>query len=113
MVLCCHRPSGRHFALKILPKKEILKSRSAARTLTEKEALQNLCGHPRIVKFYATIEDADCIYFLFGVVGGGELYRLIRFAPILSSRACIIASEIVCALKFIHNRGYVYRFAYL
>ncbi len=125
--LCRHRTSGKLYALKVLRRDEVDKLNLAPRVLGEKLALGSISPHPRVIRFYMTLQDTENLYFLLEAVSGGELYRHLRVARIDSARACGIASEIVCgkmlrvclysaslhflpaALRHIHSRGFVYR----
>ena len=111
VVLCREKSTRTMYAMKILKKSAVFQGKEMEHTLTENRVLQTI-RHPFIVglKYSFTTEDRLC--YVTEYVSGGELFihlkneRLRRFTE---DRTRFYASEIVCALGYLHKRGIIYR----
>lgn len=74
------KSSGLKYALKVLEKDHILKYDKIDSVFRERDLGQELSGHPNIVEFQATFQDADNLYFLLEYCENGSLSGLIKFA---------------------------------
>ncbi|CAI5455394.1 unnamed protein product [Caenorhabditis angaria] len=101
--------SGAHYALKVLNIHKVVEMRQTEHVHNEKKVLMRL-KHPFIVKMYANEKDKNFLYMIMEYVPGGELFSYLRASRSFSnSMARFYASEIVCALEYIHSLGIVYR----
>jgi hypothetical protein len=65
---------------------------------------------PFTVKLWATLKDANALYFLLEPCMGGELFVLLRQRTSFSEpMARFYAACVVLGMEHIHNTGYVYR----
>lgn len=133
--LATNKQSGRKFAVKIIEKHEILRSRThegmRKTRLDEYDILNEIKGkHPNIVEMVDTYETDSEIYLVLEYCAGGELFtaiqkrgqrgigrvdvdntnRLSDRPPIYSEpQAARITSQLLSALKFLHSRNIVHR----
>ncbi|KAF0277885.1 hypothetical protein FOG50_01253 [Hanseniaspora uvarum] len=113
------------FAMKQMRKAEILimsdepneKKKSASspkmkqveRTFSERDILTEI-NHPNIVKLFYSFHDQDRLYLILQYVPGGELFfHLNRLSKFNESVASFYTLEISLAIKFLHDKGIVYR----
>lgn len=133
--LATHKKSGKKFAVKIIEKHEILRSRThegnRKTRLDEYDILNEIKGkHPNIVEMVDTFENDSEIYLVLEYCAGGELFTAIQRRrqrdigrinvdtvnsisdrpPIYSEpQAARITSQLLSALKFLHSRNIVHR----
>ncbi|CCH62838.1 hypothetical protein TBLA_0I01800 [Henningerozyma blattae CBS 6284] len=79
------------------------------RTFAERTILSEL-EHPNIVKLFYSFRDDSKLYLLLQYIPGGELfYHLKEQGTLDEDTVAFYAAEISCALKFLHEKGIVYR----
>lgn len=71
--LARHRDTQAIYALKIIQKTLVVEYKQEVNVLLEKQSLTEL-DHPFVLKLWTTFKDRDCLFFLFDLVPGGELY---------------------------------------
>jgi len=102
---------GNYFAMKIL-KKEIdisESSKEGARLLSEKKIYQSI-SNPYIVKLHFSFQSKTKIYMILDFMNGGDLfYHILSCRKIKEKRAVRIASQVLLALKWLHDEDIIYR----
>ncbi|CCD22873.1 putative protein kinase YPK3 NDAI_0A07190 [Naumovozyma dairenensis CBS 421] len=79
------------------------------RTFAERSILSEL-EHPNIVKLFYSFHDNSKLYLLLQYIPGGELFfHLKEYGTLDETTVAYYAAEISCALKFLHDKGIVYR----
>jgi len=92
-----------YFALKVMPKATMKKTRS------ETDIMYSI-HHPNIVKLWNSFEDKDNVYMLMEFAAGGELfYHLRERGKFEEETARFYSSEVIMALEHLHNGGIVFR----
>lgn len=103
------RKTGEVCALKILKKEVIISKDEVAHTLTENRVLQEL-KHPFLTELKYSFQTKDRLVFVMEYVNGGELFfHLSRDRVFSEERSRFYASEIVLAIKCLHDNKIVYR----
>jgi hypothetical protein len=105
------RDSEQLFAMKILAKAEMIRRNKLHRVLAEQEILATV-NHPFIVRMHYSFQSENHLYFLTEYCAGGEFFRMLRNRPgmcIPEDMARFYASEVLCALEFLHLLGFIYR----
>jgi serine/threonine protein kinase len=101
--------SQNYFALKCLPKSEIVRLRQVDHVKNERFIMSRV-RHPFVADLYATFQDSLNIYMLLSYVPGGELFthlrRAQRFTPDVTR---FYLATIVLALKYLHSFNIIYR----
>ncbi|CEP61248.1 putative protein kinase YPK3 LALA0_S02e10066g [Lachancea lanzarotensis] len=115
--------TNRLFAMKQLKKAEILihdessmfeseeyaLEKKLERTFAERTILSKL-EHPNIVKLFYTFHDHHQLYLVLQFIPGGELFYHLKEQGVLDEdTVAFYAAEISSAIKFLHQRGIVYR----
>ena len=72
-----YKPTGKHYAMKVLKKNEIIKLRQVEHTMNEKQILEQL-DFPFLVKILGTFQDSNNLYLVLEYVQGGELFTYLR-----------------------------------
>ncbi|MBI1324918.1 protein kinase [bacterium] len=104
-----HTPSGKKFALKLLPREMSLQGQTAVRFRREANLLQQF-KHPNIVRFLAFGKHQGDMYVAMEMVTGGTLDALLdKEAPLDWREAARLAIEICDALQYAHEREVVHR----
>jgi serine/threonine protein kinase len=72
-----YKPTGKHYAMKVLKKSEIIKLRQVEHTMNEKQILEQL-DFPFLVKILGTFQDSNNLFLVLEYVQGGELFTYLR-----------------------------------
>ena len=104
-----HHKKPMYFALKMLKKSEIIRTKQVNHIKAEKNILSSI-HHPFIVNMYASFKDEGYLYMLMEYVIGGELFTQLRKAGRFNNdTARFYGSEILLALEYLHSLNIVYR----
>eukprot|EP00466_Bigelowiella_natans_P008181 jgi/Bigna1/38448/e_gw1.26.62.1 len=97
------------FALKILRKSEVLRTKQLDHVLEEKANLMAM-SHNFIVKLFHTFKDKDNLYLVLEYAIGGDLFGHLRKKGKLDNETSrYYAAEITVALAYMHSKGIVHR----
>jgi protein kinase A len=103
------RRTNELFAIKILKKSQIIKTKQIPHISNEFNILPNL-DHPSIISFLNSTYDEKYLYFLFEFVYGGDLFTLLKVENNLSlEKAQFYAGQIVFVLDYLHSKNIIYR----
>lgn len=104
-----HKKTGRCYALKMLSKALVLKTKQLEHILCEREVLEAL-SFPFIVNVYATFQDEDYLYLVLEYSIGGEFFTHLRKANRFSNdTARFYAAGVTLTFEYLHNRNILYR----
>nr|KAJ3420464.1 camp-dependent protein kinase catalytic subunit [Polyrhizophydium stewartii] len=104
-----YKATGKHYAMKVLRKTEIIKLRQVEHTLNEKHILEQL-DFPFLVRMFGTFQDSNNLYLVLEYVQGGELFSYLRKSGRFSNHvARFYAAEVVMAFEYLHNKDIIYR----
>ncbi|KAL6935509.1 related to AGC kinase YPK3 [Hanseniaspora guilliermondii] len=85
------------------------KMKQVERTFSERDILTEM-NHPNIVKLFYSFHDQNKLYLILQYVPGGELFfHLNKLSKFSESVASFYTLEISLAIKFLHDKGIVYR----
>ena len=70
-----HKPSRRYFALKVMQKTIIEKTKNMMQVVREKRLLGRVQPHPLIVGLESASQDDNCLYLLQEFINGGDLFH--------------------------------------
>ncbi|XP_050997248.1 cAMP-dependent protein kinase catalytic subunit PRKX isoform X2 [Acomys russatus] len=99
----------RYYALKIMSIPDVIRLKQEQHVQNEKAVLKEI-NHPFLIKLFWTGHDNRFLYMLMEFVPGGELFTYLRNRGRFSSIAGIFyATEIVCAIEYLHSKEIVYR----
>nr|XP_026235842.1 cAMP-dependent protein kinase catalytic subunit PRKX-like [Urocitellus parryii] len=98
-----------YFALKVMSIPEVIRLKQEQHVHNEKSVLMEV-NHPFLVKLFWTSHDDRFLYMLMEYVPGGELFSYLRNrGRFPCSTGLFYATEIVCAIEYLHCRDIVYR----
>lgn len=104
-----YKPTGKHYAMKVLKKNEIIKLRQVEHTMNEKQILEQL-DFPFLVKILGTFQDSNNLYLVLEYVQGGELFTYLRKSGRFPNHvARYYASQVVLAFEYLHAKDIIYR----
>ncbi|KAM7539930.1 hypothetical protein Aperf_G00000029037 [Anoplocephala perfoliata] len=73
-------------------------------------AIMRALDHPNLIKIYELVEDNDQIFIAMQLAEGGELFdKIIKRGKFAEKDAAIVVAQIIAAIKYMHDRGYVHR----
>mmetsp|Transcript_25638 Transcript_25638/g.64629 ORF Transcript_25638/g.64629 Transcript_25638/m.64629 type:complete len:522 (+) Transcript_25638:64-1629(+) len=99
------------FAMKVLSKQEMIARNKLKRCLTEREILATV-DYPFIVTLYYCFQSPDHLFLVMDYCAGGEFFRMLKSQPdrrIPEEWVRFYAAEVLLALEYLHNCGFIYR----
>lgn len=101
---------NRYFAIKCLKKDVVLEDNDIECTMIERKVLALGSNHPYLCKLFCTFQSTSHLFFVMEYLSGGDLmFHIQQIGRFDQDRARFYSAEIVCALKFLHRKGIVYR----
>ena len=109
VILVKYFENNKIYAMKILKKEEIIKRKQINHTKTERLILEKL-NHPFIAKLKFAFQDEQKLYLVTEFMQGGELYFHLKRNSYFKEKAVkFYTSQILLAIEYLHNNGYIYR----
>lgn len=104
-----YRDTNQYYAVKVLPKTEIVRLKQVEHINSEKNILA-IIDFPFIVNMICTFQDTQNIYMLLEYVIGGELFSHLRRSGRFSNDITrFYTAEIVLAIEYLHSLNIIYR----
>lgn len=103
--------TDKYYAMKVLPKKDMIARNKVKRVQTEREILCST-NYPFIVSLYWSFQSANCLYFVMDFCAGGEFFKVLQRQEghcIPEDWARFYAAEVLLALEYLHTMGFIYR----
>ncbi|XP_057317931.1 cAMP-dependent protein kinase catalytic subunit 1-like [Microplitis mediator] len=104
-----HKETSLYYAMKILDKRKIVKTKQVEHTRNEKRVLQSI-NYPFVVTLKYFFKDNSFLYMVLPFINGGELFSYLRrkgkFTEKLSK---FYAAQVLLTLEYLHYCGLVYR----
>ncbi|KAL9537829.1 Serine/threonine-protein kinase [Mucor bainieri] len=101
--------TGKIYAMKTLKKSEMLKKDQLAHIKAERDILAE-ADSPWIVQLYFSFQDPTYLYLIMEFLPGGDLMTmLIKYDTFSEPVTRFYIGEIILALEFIHNLGFIHR----
>lgn len=111
--LARHRSHGTLMAIKVMPKKEILRLNQLSYIFEEKRALTMIANRsPFVVQLEAVFQDDVNCAFAMQYLGGGELLQLISEGEtemLKDSEAAFYLAQVILGVEALHSLGWVHR----
>lgn len=103
------KDTGKVYAMKILDKSRVMKTKQEKHTNDEKRILQSI-DHPFIVKLHFAFQTPEKLYMVMDFINGGELFHRLDLEEYLNEEQTrFYTAEIALALMHLHSHGIVYR----
>lgn len=104
------RGSQNYYAVKALKKDAVLEDDDIECTMIERKVLALGVKHPFLCHLFCTFQTDSHLFFVMEYLNGGDLmFHIQQQGRFETERARFYSAEIVCALKFLHRKGIVYR----
>ena len=103
------KKTGEYFAIKIMKKREILKSKQADHIANEIKIL-SMIDHPFVIKFGGFTQDDRYLYLSMELINGGEMFTYLRGVgrfPVDQARFYI--AQIISIFDYLHSKDIIYR----
>jgi len=106
-----HKTTGEIFALKVMQKIMIVKTKNQTQVVREKQLLARVQPFPLVVRLESAMQDENCLYLLQEFINGGDLFhRLYNLegcfqTPTAQYYACCVAQM----LERLHSFDILYR----
>ncbi|GFG34302.1 hypothetical protein Cfor_07097 [Coptotermes formosanus] len=108
--LAKHKVEQRHYAVKVLSKRLVMKRNEAKHIMSERNVLLKNLNHPFLVGLHYSFQTPDKLYFVLDYINGGELFfHLQRERLFTEERARFYSAEMAAALGYLHSHGVIYR----
>lgn len=102
--------TNRHFAIKALKKDVVLEDDDIECTMVERHVLSLAWHHPFLTHLYCTFQSSEHLFFVMEYLNGGDLMFHIQSSLRFEvNRARFYGAEIILGLRFLHDRGIIYR----
>uniref|UniRef100_A0A8C8UQ22 Serum/glucocorticoid regulated kinase 2 n=1 Tax=Peromyscus maniculatus bairdii TaxID=230844 RepID=A0A8C8UQ22_PERMB len=110
VLLAKRKSDGAFYAVKVLQKKSILKSKEQNHIMAERNVLLKNVRHPFLVGLRYSFQTPEKLYFVLDYVNGGELFfHLQRERRFLEPRARFYTAEVASAIGYLHSLNIIYR----
>ena len=104
-----NRKNGHYIALKIMKKREILKSKQADHIENEIKII-SMIDHPFVINFEGFTQDHTYLYLGMECINGGELFTYLRGVgrfPV--DQAKFYIAQIISIFDYLHQKDIIYR----
>ncbi|KAL7715190.1 non-specific serine/threonine protein kinase [Entamoeba marina] len=103
------KDTGKIYAMKVLDKAKVKKTKQEKHTNDEKKILQNIF-HPFIVGLHFAFQTPEKLYMVMDFINGGELFHRLEIEDRFDEvKTRYYTAEIAAALIHLHSVGVVYR----
>jgi serine/threonine kinase 38 len=104
------RSTSELYALKKIPKEDMLRRRQVSHLWLERYVLATVGHHPNVVKMFFSFQDRTHLYFVMEYLPGGDmLTMMIRMDTLPENWARFYIAEIIVALDALHRTGIIHR----
>lgn len=104
------RTTQKHYAIKVLDKRHIIKEKKVKYVNIEKETLNRLTDHPGVVRLYYTFQDERSLYFVLDLCAGGELLTVLKRMTTFDEECTrFYGAQILDTIAYMHSKGVIHR----
>jgi serine/threonine protein kinase len=104
-----NKKSGDYFAMKIMKKIDILKSKQADHIANEIKILA-MINHPFVITFDGFTQDEKYLYLSLELINGGELFTYLRgIGRFPANQARFYIAQIISIFEYLHSKNIIYR----
>ena len=108
--LSFHKKDNSKYVIKLIQKEKLKKMECPLDLIYKEIYIQLKFNHPNITRLFSFHEDKENIYMILEYSNNGNLFTKIRFQKFLSEdEAFIYFIQVVNAINFLHENGYIHR----
>ena len=108
--LSFHKKDNSKYVIKLIQKEKLKKMECPLDLIYKEIYIQLKFNHPNITRLFSFHEDKENIYMILEYSNNGNLFSKIRFQKFLSEdEAFIYFIQVVNAINFLHENGYIHR----
>ena len=108
--LSFHKKDNSKYVIKLIQKENLKKMECPLDLIYKEIYIQLKFNHPNITRLFSFHEDKENIYMILEYSNNGNLFSKIRFQKFLSEdEAFIYFIQVVNAINFLHENGYIHR----
>lgn len=109
VVLCQHKNNQKYYAMKIMEKANIMRTRQLLHTIAEIRCMDSF-NFPFLVNLEFFFKNNVYIFIVMPFVNGGEMFYHLRAAKKFDETLCkFYAAQVVMAFEYMHYLGIIYR----
>lgn len=109
VVLCQHKNNQKYYAMKIMEKANIIRTRQLIHTIAEIRCMDSF-SFPFLVDMEFFFKNNVYIFIVMPFVNGGEMFYHLRAAKKFDETLCkFYAAQVVMAFEYMHYLGIIYR----
>jgi protein kinase A len=109
VILARHLKESKYYALKVLEKRNVIRSKQVEHTLNEKKIISCI-NFPFYVCYFESFKDNANLYIALEFVPGGEMFKHLvksnRFSENLTRFYC---AQVILAIEYLHNLDIIHR----
>ncbi|PRP84033.1 ribosomal protein S6 kinase beta-1-like [Planoprotostelium fungivorum] len=103
------KDDGRIYAMKVLRKDFLIKTRNVEYTKTEKDVLINI-DHPFIVKLHYTFQNESKLCMVMDLLNGGQVFYHLRKSLMFNEKTAVFfTAQVVLAIEHLHALDIIHR----
>ena len=96
--------NGKHYAMKILKKKDFYKNEKSEESVKTEKTVLMKSRHPFIVQLHYSFQDKTSLYYVLDYIEGGELFKYLRQKKVFTyDETVFYAAEVLLALSYLHD----------
>ncbi len=109
VILVKHKENGKLYAMKLLEKSSVVKSKQVEHTLNEKKILSAI-GFPFLTSYFCSFKDNANLYIVLEFVAGGEMFKQLVRVNRFSENLCrFYCAQVVLAIEYLHSLDVIHR----
>jgi hypothetical protein len=109
VILVKYTRNQHFYALKVLEKKNVIKSKQVEHTINEKKILSSI-SFPFFVSFFSSFKDNSNLYIVLEFVSGGEMFKhLIKTSRFSENLTRFYCAQVILAIEYLHSLEIVHR----
>jgi protein kinase A len=109
VILVKHKENGKLYAMKLLEKSSVVKSKQVEHTLNEKKILSAI-SFPFLTSYFCSFKDNANLYIVLEFVAGGEMFKQLVRVNRFSENLCrFYCAQVVLAIEYLHSLDVIHR----
>lgn len=99
----------KHYAIKVIQKRDIRDQKEIDHIREERKMLENL-NHPFLIRFHHAFQTGSRLHLILEFANGGDLFGYLLKQKLIPESHCkFYAAEILTALEYLHENGIIFR----